>query len=59
MELILVPFGIVVAALLVAGAVMGAAFKFVWFALKVVFVLLFWWLLLLVGGVALLRVILH
>jgi hypothetical protein len=59
MELILVPFGIVVAALLVVGAVTGAAFKFIWFVLKVIFVLLFWWLLLLIGGVALLRSILH
>ena len=54
-ELILVPFGIVVAALLVVGAVTGAAFKFVWVVLKVIFVLCFWWLLLLIGGVALLR----
>jgi hypothetical protein len=46
MELIPVPLGIVVAALLVVGAVTGAAFKFVWFALKIIFALLFWWLLL-------------
>ncbi len=59
MELILVPCGIVVAALLIAGAVTGAAFRFVWFVLKVIFVLLFWWLLLLIGGAALLRAVLH
>ncbi|MHB8070372.1 MAG: hypothetical protein ACYDHF_00270 [Candidatus Cryosericum sp.] len=59
MELILVPFGIVMAALLIAGAVTGAAFKFVWFVLKVVIVLVFWWLFLLIGGVALLRAFLH
>jgi hypothetical protein len=59
MELILVPFGIVVAALLVVGAVTGAAFKFVWIVLRFIFVLCFWWLLLLIGGVALLRSILH
>lgn len=59
MELILVPFGIIVAGLFVAGALTGAAFKFVWFVLKVLFVLVFWWLLLLIGGVALLRAILH
>jgi len=59
MELILVPVGIVMAALLLVGAVTGAAFKFVWFVLKVVFVLLFWWLFLLIGGVALLRAFLH
>ena len=41
MELILVPFGIVVAALLLAGAVTGAVFKVVWFVLKVVIVLAF------------------
>jgi hypothetical protein len=58
-ELILVPFGIVVAALLVVGAVTGAAFKFVWIVLKVIFVVCFWWLLLLIGGVALLRSIVH
>ena len=34
MELILVPFGIVVAVLLVVGAVTGAAFKFVWIVLR-------------------------
>lgn len=55
MELIFVPFGMVVAALLVVGAVTGAAFKFVWIVVKVVFVLCFWWLLLLIGGIALLR----
>ncbi|HWQ22275.1 MAG TPA: hypothetical protein VN478_06080 [Clostridia bacterium] len=55
MELILVPFGIVIAALVVAGAVTGAVFRFVWIVLKVIFVVCFWWLLLLVGGVALLR----
>mgnify|MGYP001766566775 CR=1 FL=1 len=59
MELILVPFGIVVAALLLAGAVTGAVFKVVWFVLKVVIVLAFWWLFLLIGGVALLRAFLH
>lgn len=59
MELILVPFGIVVAALLVVGAVTGAAFRFVWIVLKIVFVVCFWWLLLLIGGIALLRSILH
>ena len=59
MELILVPFGIVVAALLVAGAVTGAAFKFVWIVFRLVFVVCFWWLLLLIGGVALLRSILR
>jgi hypothetical protein len=59
MELILVPFGIVVAALLVVRAVTGAAFKFVWIVLRFIFVLCFWWLLLLIGGVALLRSILH
>lgn len=59
MELILVPFGIAVAALLVAGAVTGAVFKFVWIVLKVIFVVCFWWLFLLIGGVALLRSILH
>jgi len=59
MELILVPVGIVMAALLLVGAVTGAAFKFVWFVLKVVFVLLFWWLFLLIGGVALLRAFLY
>jgi len=59
MELILVPFGIVVAALLVVGAVTRAAFKFVWIVLRFIFVLCFWWLLLLIGGVALLRSILH
>jgi hypothetical protein len=59
MELILVPFGIVVAALLIAGAVTGAAFKFVWFVLKIIIVLVFWWLFLLIGGVALLRAFLH
>ena len=42
MELILVPFGIVVAAFLVMGAVTGAAFKFVWIVLKFIFVLCFW-----------------
>jgi hypothetical protein len=55
MELILVPFGIVVTALLVVGAVTGAAFKFGWIMLRLVFVVCFWWLLLLIGGVALLR----
>ncbi len=59
MELILVPFGIAVAGLLVAGAVTGAAFKLVWIVLKIVFVVCFWWLLLLIGGVALLRSIVH
>ncbi|MCX6063290.1 MAG: hypothetical protein NTV26_03725 [Caldiserica bacterium] len=59
MELILVPFGIVVAALLVAGAVTGAAFKFVWIVFRLAFVVCFWWLLLLIGGVALLRSILR
>jgi hypothetical protein len=59
MELVLVPFGIVVAALLVAGAVTGVTFKFVWIVLRFIFVLCFWWLLLLIGGVALLRGILH
>jgi hypothetical protein len=59
MELILVPFGIVVTALLVVGAVTGAAFKFVWIMLRLVFVVCFWWLLLLIGGVALLRSIAH
>jgi hypothetical protein len=59
MELILVPFGVVVAALLVMGAVTGAAFKFVWVVLRLIFVLCFWWLLLLIGGVTLLRSILH
>jgi hypothetical protein len=59
MELVLVPFGIVVAALLVVGAVMGAVFKLVWIMLRFIFVLCFWWLLLLIGGVALLRSILR
>ena len=59
MELILVPFGIVVTALLLVGAVTGAVFKFVWVMLRLVFVVCFWWLLLLVGGVALLRSIVH
>ncbi len=59
MGLILVPFGIVVAALLVVGAVTGAAFRFVWIVLRLIFVLCFWWLLLLIGGVALLRSTLH
>ena len=59
MELILVPFGMVVAALLVVGAVTGAAFKFVWIIFRLVFVVCFWWLLLLIGGVALLRSILR
>ena len=58
-ELVLVPFGIVVAALLVVGAVTGATFKLVWIVLRFIFVLCFWWLLLLIGGVALLRGILH
>ncbi|MFZ2412956.1 MAG: hypothetical protein WAW16_01880, partial [Candidatus Cryosericum sp.] len=53
-ELILVPFSIAVAALLVVGAVTEAAFTFVWIALKAIFVVCFWWLLLLIGGVALL-----
>lgn len=59
MELILVPFGIVVAVLLVVGAVTGAVFKFVWIVLRFIFVLCFWWQLLLIGGVTLLRSILH
>lgn len=59
MELVLVPFGIVVAALLVVGAVMGAVFRLVWIMLRFIFVLCFWWLLLLIGGVALLRSILR
>jgi len=58
-ELILVPFGMVVAALLLVGAVTGAAFRFVWIVFKLVFVICFWWLLLLIGGVALLRSILR
>jgi hypothetical protein len=41
------------------GAVTGAVFKFVWVMLRLVFVVCFWWLLLLVGGVALLRSIVH
>lgn len=59
MELIIVPFGIAVGAFLVVGAVTGVAFKFVWIVLKIIFVVCFWWLFLLIGGVALLRSILH